>query len=272
MKSFNSRRAHFVGAIAFCCGILLAANFSYGDFIGADFTFTDLSETFISTTYVPDDVHTFGTPYTTGNKLAFNGTNFSSITSGIDGVDMTDGKLDVTIVAHPGKALTNLKVYESGAYHSLPKNGGAGTTATVAMLGATLEIMEVDGVPVNLPLINGTMVFADPANPPPQPDTKTFQKTAGKRMSGNWAGNMVFNNIGQYLDNTMYEGKRVTKARLVFDNILATNTDAAGVYSYIDKKRIEIIPTLYVPEPALLLMFVTGAVVLGIRWRKKADA
>jgi hypothetical protein len=269
VKSVKSLRAYSIGAVICICTLLFVADYSFGDLIvGASVDFTNVAETFTSITYVPDTVHTYGTPTVNGNTLGFIGTNFTSMASGASGVDMTDGTLNVTIVAHEGLGIQTVELYEKGGYHSLNLTGGSGTTVGVAVIGATLEILDIEGGidPVNPPpLILGTMVFTEPS--PAQNDYKFIQKVPDELLYGAWIGSMNIN-VADQLVGTDYEGKLVTKARLIFDNVLTANSDAADTYAYIDKKLVEIIVTP-VPEPSMLIMLAMGALGLGVWWRKR---
>ena len=102
--------------------------------------------------------------------------------------------------------------------------------------GASLAITEIDGVWCPVP-IDGSIVFDEPL--PAVNDSKTFCKTIDPN-DGTWAGTMLFD-VAAALVGTPYEGQHVTKANLVFDNILKTQSEA-GTDAVIDKKRVWITP------------------------------
>jgi len=265
-------RACFLRLFIYSCAFLLVANLSYADLInGGKFDYS--TNEYFTNLSGPDTSHSYGTPSVIGDKLTFGNVNplkFSSIASGQNSVDLVDGKLDVTIQAHPGIGLCYLNLYEYGVYHSLNLIGGPGTSAGVALSGPTLEILDIQGgidPGDDLTFHNLTMTISDPTPPPafaPQPDYKIFQKVPDQIMSGDWQGEMDID-INDLLP-AKYKGKLVHKARLVFDNILST-TSEAGTYAYIDKKQVEI-TSIDVPEPNVLIMLVLGALGLGI-WRRK---
>jgi hypothetical protein len=247
-------RAYSLHLLVGCCAFLLISNLSYGDLIGTYFDYSNINEFF---TPSPDLVHSFGTPSVNGNTLTFQGPSFSSTTSGLNTVDFLDGRLEVTISAHPGYGLTDVSLYENGAYHYNGPFGGINTTAEVDLVAAQLQITEIAGNPVNLPPVFGTMVFS-PQN--------LFQKTVDA-TPGTWEGTMTIS-IANQLANTQYAGQLVTKAVLRFNNVLTTSSDAEGAYAFIDKKTVQI-TTEGVPEPGVLVMLATAVLGLGLWLRNK---
>ncbi len=247
-------RAYFLHLFICTCAILLVTSQCYGDLIGVNYDYSNVSEFF---TPSPDLIHTYGTPGVSGNTLTFQGPDFSSTTSGLNTVNMLDGRLEVTITAHEGFGLTDVNLYENGGYHFNGPFGGIKTTSEVDLVAAQLQITEIEGSPVNLPPIFGNMVFS-PSN--------LFQKTIDT-TPGTWEGSMSIS-VANQLENTQYEGKLVTKAVLRFNNVLTTSSDADGAYAFIDKKTIQI-TSVGVPEPSVLIMLATAVLGLGICLRKK---
>lgn len=248
-------RAYSLRLFICTCAFLLVANPSYGTLItGENFDYS-VNE-FFTNLSGPDFNHTYGTPYTTGDKLGFAGLKFSSTTSGQNNIDMLDGFMEVTIQAHDGRGLSNIQLYENGGYHYRGPFGGQQTTASVDLVDASLQITEIEGESVNLPPVFKNMVFSP---------SQLFKKTIDP-ISGNWEGWLNIS-VSDLLANTEYAGKNITKAVLRFDNVLTTSSDAPGAYAYIDKKIVQI-TTIDVPEPSVLIMLSIGVLGFGV-WRRK---
>jgi hypothetical protein len=185
-----------------------------------------------------------------------------------------DGKLVSVITAKPGMSIDKVSLEEGGAWYldSLLGNGNA--AASVTLNGVRLDVLEIEGVGnVSGIFTGGTMRFDLPA--PAEDNTRTFvlhdaANPQRKVSTGNWHGQMNIN-VDDALANTPYQGERVTKVSLVFDNILSTQSEA-GAHAYIDKKFVYVTPGgNLIPEPASLLMLSIAAVIgLGARLRRKS--
>jgi hypothetical protein len=204
----------------------------------------------------------YGDPSVVGNTLLFSPTAYYSRCSGAAGVDMVDGLLRVWIESPD--SIETVRVEEGGAWFFFG-HGSEATQAYVGALAANLVITEVNGTTLLSPLkmIPGTMDFV-PAGE--DVGSRTFTAAEPVDIKG-WRGTMTFQNISNALAGTAYEGGRVTGAMLVFDNVLATASEA-GTIAYIDKKWVSI-TTSPEPDGAALL---AGAAVLGlfgIVWKRR---
>jgi len=208
----------------------------------------------------------YGSPTVYGDTLLFNPTEYSSSCTGADGGDMIDGLLRVWITSPAG--IENVSVQEGGAWFFF----GPATDATQAKVGAymaELVVTAVDGfAPASGPLIMipGVMDFTPSSS---DVGSRTFKATEPVDAAG-WKGTMLFNDVDAALVGTPYQGKHVTEAMLVFDDILATTTSRAGTVAFIDKKLVSITtwPESTAPEPGTLVLL-AGALVLGMTYQVK---
>jgi hypothetical protein len=217
------------------------------------------------TTHDPNPALTYGVPILNGNVLKFDqNLQFSCLSSGENDKDTADGKLAVMINAKPGCEIDHVSVFELGGWSF----DGAGTNATeakVEILSATVDILEIDGLPVLLwPPVFGTMKFDTP--PPDEFNSKSLNMV-DHPGPGTWAGTMTID-LAASLIGTQYEGHKITKAQLVIDNKLATWSEIGSI-AFIDKKRVWI-GADPIPEPAtLLLLGIAATVGLGVWCRRK---
>ncbi|MCE5269420.1 MAG: PEP-CTERM sorting domain-containing protein [Planctomycetaceae bacterium] len=243
-------------SIAGLCVLLLSASPALGEIVS----------------YTSGASPIFGDSVQYGDTLLFSPTAFSSSSSGANGVNMTDGLLRVWITS--AGDISDVVVNEGGACFFF---GGRPTDLTKAYVGANaaqLFITSVNGAPVTGPLISiaGTMQYT-----PSSADvgSRTFYATDPVSTSG-WQGTMVFQDPGAALARTPYAGGSVTGVMLVFDNILATASEA-GTLAYIDKKWVSITadptPASPTPEPGTLTLLATVSLVgLVFATRKRGAA
>ena len=204
----------------------------------------------------------YGDPTVYGGTLLFDPTAYCSRCSGSQGVDMVDGLLRVWISS--SGSIETVRVEEGGAWFFFGPATGA-TQAYVGALAANLVITEVNGVsPVDpLRMIAGTMSFVPSSS---DVGSRTFTATESVDPAG-WRGTMIFDDVGAALIGTPYEGGRVTAAMLVFDDVLATSSEA-GTVAFIDKKWVSITTS---PEPGALVLL-AGAAAVGLTsefWKRR---
>ena len=210
---------------------------NYGDFVGNDVTFREVTETALS---LGDVEPLFGFPTVSGNTLLFNNMSSASSSSGEFGVDDTVGQLTTTITADPPIGIHGLQLDEIG---SATLSGD--TNEAFAAVGAVyvLTILEVDGVaidPVNRTL---NMVFSPS-------DGDYFLSVDGILNALVWEGSLGVD-VSAILDVEGIDGV-ATKVSLTLTNSLATASQA-GTSAFIDKtQRDGLAITVIIPSPAVV--------------------
>jgi len=223
-----------------------------------------------SITYTNGAAAIYGAPTVYGDSLLFNPTAYSSRSSGANGVDMVDGLFRVWMNCAAG--IEDVTVQEGGAWFFFGPASDA-TQAFVGAFAAELVITEVNGLPLAggpFTMIPGAMTFTPASS---EVGSRTFKASETVLATG-WQGVMAFNDLSDALVGTPYQGGRVTGAMLVFDNILATSSQA-GTIAYIDKKWVSITGTQDTasgtPEPgALVLLATTSTLMLTYQVRKRS--
>jgi hypothetical protein len=221
-----------------------------------------------SISYTSGAAPIYGNATVYGDTLLFNPTAYFSKCSGVNGVDMVDGQMRVWITCTEG--IEDVSVEEGGAWFFFGSATDA-TRAYVGAFGAELFVTEVDGVAPTGPLsmIPGTMDFTPSSS---DVGSRTFKATEPVNTAG-WRGTMRFDHVAGALAGTPYQGRLVTGAMLVFDDILATASEA-GTLAFIDKKWVSITTSPDpVPEPDSLVFLATvPALALAYRLGKRRKA
>ncbi|MCC6124562.1 MAG: PEP-CTERM sorting domain-containing protein [Pirellulales bacterium] len=267
------RIRQLINRAAFCalasCVFLMSgiANLSFGGLINdpASNYIYEWNEFFTSTRPSTAGL-TFGTPQVlSGNVLDFaNNLQFSSVSGGATPSDFVDGKLVLDIQAKPNFAIGSVTLFERGTY-SFGFGGTSTTGAQVQLLGATLNITEIDGVPVSGANYPGIMNFNVP--PPTQAGSKTFLKTVDPD-AGNWAGDMTIS-LAAFYSDPANQGKNVTGVKLIFNNQLETAV-GTSTHSFIDKKDVRIsVGPLTIPEPSSFVLLGMGALLFVLVRKRK---
>jgi len=221
-----------------------AAIISYGNFVGTDVTYGNVTES--SGT---DAVPLYDVPHVVTNALDFDPKSFVSYaTSG--SADVTDGQLNFDIIAHAGKSITGLSISELGDY-TLVVTGTPTTSASAGAI-AFVKIVEVDNVPlaasqiINIPASSATVAYYLPAN-------------AGSAQAWNLGLSV---NIAAALPSNQH----ATRVQVAFNNTLATTSEPSTLAFIAKKDFVLNTQTALVPEPAALsLLGVAGLMLLRKR-------
>ena len=228
----------------------------YPDQVGTSVAYVDIIED--STT---DPTPLFGAPTLSGNALDFNPVAFGSTSTGLGGVDTTDGTLSMGINALPGNLIDEIQFRERGDFR-LVGLGGMGTFAAVTMK-VFVDVIEIDGQAVNIDLgPGGTNDPWDMVFTPSNGDWDLLNDGPGPLVDGDWSGALDID-VTQALIDLGYDGS-ATKVKINLDNALITLSEE-GTTSFIKKKDVDGLTITVVPEPSTLLMMVTGCLFLGRR-------
>ncbi len=217
----------------------------YGDFSDippGGVMYLDVEESSFSNTLPPG---LYGAPTITGNLLDFDPSAFG-ISSSDGASDLIDGQLNFTLMALPGAGITGFSIVEGGDFSFSGITPSAGTFVS-ASAGATVSILEVDGVALPTPI----SLFAS--------DTfvTDYPTTGGAPSTGLLPWSLVtFVDLGSAIPFPFTEG--ATKIEVAINNQLNTATAGPGNTAAIAKKDFKIIPVgdltpNAVPEPASLL-------------------
>jgi hypothetical protein len=226
----------------------------YPDQVGATVAYVGITED--STT---DPTPLFGAPTLSGDALDFNPVSFGSTSTGLGGVDTTDGTLSMGINALSGNLIEEIQFRERGDFR-LIGTGGAGTFAAVTMK-VFVDVIEIDGKEVNIDLGPGgtndawNMVFM-----PSDGDWDLSNDGPGPLVDGDWSGALDID-VTQALIDLGYGGF-ATKVKINLDNALITLSEE-GTTSFIKKKDVDGLTITVVPEPSTLLLMATGCLFLA---------
>lgn len=233
-------------AIVAVCGLVTAAQASimYGDFTSDEVMYTDVTES-SGTDPVPPPL--FGAPELRDNDLDFDPKGFVSTVMG-GPLDITDGQLNFSIMTADDVGITELVISEAGDF-SFAGLGGLGTSVT-AGVSVWVEILEIDNMPVASP----TYVQASTSY-------STNMDAMGMTILAPWDLSLTVD-LSSALGSAVLG---VTKAEVVIDNQLITNSEADSL-AFIAKKDFKVNPiTVIIPEPASLL----AMAVIGLMIRRR---
>lgn len=229
---------------------LAQATFSYGNFVGTDVTFTNVTED--SSTHPSTAL--FGAPTAIVNSLAFSPTSFGISSSG-GGVNFMDGTLIFGVNANPGKVIQQVRFSEAGDY-SLIGSGGASTFAWVNA-AVFVRVTEVNGVAINPIQVNGNLSFT--------PSGGTFDLASdGPAIARIWNGSLIVD-IDAFLLSQGIAGS-ATKALVSLDNTLAVGSEV-GSSAFIKKKQNGVTVDIVTPTPGTAALLGLGVVAAGRRRR-----
>lgn len=194
---------------------LAQVKINYGDFIGTDVAFLNVTET--NHQPPPEPAVLWGVPTVNGNGMQFYPQTFSATSVGSD-VDQAGSQLQMQISTSGPSTLNLITIEEFG---DLDLSGiGTGQTGTYASMSGFVTVTETTGGPIAAEIIPFTGVFTPT-------DLSALPGNLGHAL---WKGNVVVD-IGAAVPNA-------TRAMLSFDGDLTASSDAAGTTALIQKKVV----------------------------------
>jgi len=226
----------------------------YGDFVGANVTFTKVTES--SGT---DDQVLYGAPVDpagASDALVFGSLTFTASTEDLD-VDLTDGTLTFGVKSNGLTPISTLAIDERGDY-TLGSTGGK--TAVGAGIAVFVRVIELDGVGVTPINIAGDIA-------PNQQFTLEAFEVVGPIE---WEGGAMFD-VGQALADKGIDGG-ATRLLVSLNNVLFSIGED-GTESNIAKKDFSVNVEV-VPEPSAAVLLLIGMVLVlqgrpGARGRRR---
>ena len=237
-----------------------AAPINYGTHAGTHVVFGDVSEE----AGLGDTGPLFGAPTVTGNSIDFNPAGFDAATQNA-GNDTTLSSFSFTLTANPGTWIRRVTFSEAGDA-TLAGNVAPGSTATSTAVSAsgTIEIREVNFLPIN-PVISA-------------PFTLTFSPSGGTYFLGTdggggpifhsqWSGSVTIPVEDILLANGINTG--ATRVVIDLDNSV-TAASEAGTSAQVDIKDFGAVviraDAPIIPEPGSL-PFAAALAALTLRRR-----
>jgi hypothetical protein len=221
-----------------------AAPINYGDFLGTNVTFGQVTET-TQSSGDPDSL--FGAPTVLGDQLLFFPPAFTASATGLNGADTTASQLQTTITGNTTlTTIDQIRIDEFGDV-ILAGLGTPVTNASVSMSGFVTVTHDTSGIiaPVIIPF------------------SGTFTPTGTYSLPGDlgttlWSGTVLVD-VASVVPNA-------TVATLSFNNVLNAFSQA-GTSATIQKKVVSgpVIGITIIPEPAtgsLLAIGLLGLVLL----------
>jgi len=244
----------FVLIVAICATVppANAATMNHGDFMGPTVAYLDVTETSV------DPLPLYGAPITIGDTLAFFEPSSSNPSLGFsaestNGIgDITDGFISLAIVAKPGNGISDLTFSEGGDYtmSGLP---GAVAQVKAVLKVFELSIMDVDGVPLNMPIVLSAVEEA------------TFD-LPGDPASGLWNLSSTFDLDAALTGAGQSFFLGATRIVAKVNNTLTALSQPDSVANIV-KKNFDIIPETRVPEPTTLALAAIGLVGMLVKRR-----
>jgi len=218
------------------------ATLIHPDVMGTDVWFLGLEES----SPTGDPLPLYGTPSVAGNTLDFPTTgNFSALSIDGAGSDQTDGKLSLMVKAKQGFSLSKLSFDEAGLTELDAPFGGDAFSRVNAFV--VMNIVEIAGLPVNIPVVTEFFDFA------PSDQFLHSVDATGPSFSSEWLGTAMIDLPPD-----------VTKVNITLDNNLFSTTTGDGTRSFIDKKDFQIdvdteeLIRNDIPEPSMFALAICG--------------
>jgi hypothetical protein len=243
-----------MAALALRAPAALAVPINHGDF-GPDppgvTMYLDVTE---SSATDPIPPARYGVPTLNNDVLDFNPTEFAAVATGA-GADITDVQLNFTLMTLPGTGITALAVSESGDFTLV----GAGTALTqvVAGGGGMIDIFEVDGVPLAIPIsvpFSLTPFMADLVSD-------------GPAVASPWSNGLTIDLAAALAGAGVSFNFGVSKAAFVMNDTLLAISEPASI-AFIAKKDFKITTTI-VPEPTTWALALIAIGTCGLASRRR---
>ena len=227
----------------------IASAASYGNFNSPSGTVSFLN--------VHDVNGLFGAPTVIGNDLDFNPTTFKAQCAGTPGCPPTPATVSDTLVldihAIPGQIINTVMMTEAGdTTLSSFLNAFAATTVVANVF---IDVLEVNGLPVNGLNNNAQMVFTRNGQ------FETTDEGVGTHL---WSGLLSFD-VNSVIAGGGGSGQ-ATLVRLSLSNTL-TAVAASGAAASIQKKDVDGLAITVVPEPGTALLMGLGLLGLAATGR-----
>jgi len=255
MSLFSLRRVCALSLIAALSAVLAAApalaQINYGNFIGDTVDYLQVTEDANSAGDAPP---LFGPPAVSGDSIDFDPVGFAASTTG-GGVDVTEGQLKFTVMAHPFSVISTLTFAEAGDVTLV----GFDDDTTFASVGTTIfiDVTEVDFQPINVASLNGLVI-------PFSPSGGTYgmgtDGGGGPLYSTPWEGSVLVDINSILTANGVPFEFGATKIDVNLDNTL-TALSQVGTSATIAKKNangIVITANAPIPEPSACLLAALG--------------
>ena len=231
-----------------------AAIFSYGNFLGQDYMYLDVTE---DSRNQPQAL--FGAPSILGNTLDFDpltfGANVSSVAGGSNSL-IVDGQLNFTVMSNDSSIPISMVQFTEAGDYTLAGLGNAQATASVSA-PVRWSITHVDGNPLMAP-ISGS-------------DSLSFTPTAGNFSLPNdlgtgalWDGELTVH-VAAFAAANGIMGN-VTKVEFALDNTLAVAAADGGSAAIFKKDFSGVV--INIPEPHSLVLLGIGSLGL-LRLRRR---
>jgi hypothetical protein len=234
-----------------------ATPIDYGDFAGTSVTYLQVTEDSAT-----DPTPLYGPPTVAGNGITFSPTAaFSSNVSGGNS-DITDGKLNTTLVTNNPSvgAIDNILVSERGDYTL----AGSGTSATNTSVSAPvfLTLTEVNGGTVSpVALFSGNLTFS--------PSSGSYNLVSNPGSGVIWNGSLLINVDALLVANGI--NGRATRIEYQMDNQLLAFSQSGSI-AFIEKKNGFVSISVNVPEPSTLVLALIGSLALAWQFRRRRAA
>lgn len=261
------RPSTFIFATATCVALALAAGQAdaemiHGDYSGTTVDFIGVTED----TNTGDTLPLFGAPIVSGDSLDFNPVGFSASSSGGGAPDFTDGQLTFMIVAKDGNVIDSLFFSEAGDTSLGRGLGSLDDAETEVTADIFIDILEVDGVPINQINVSGAMTFT------PSGGSYSLSGDGGGASSFQtaWSGSYFIDFLPVLTANGITGD--VTKVSVNLDNTLRA-ASATGSSAFIAKKDFDGVSITsnpdqnMIPEPATVTLAALGMLAFA-GWRR----